>query len=115
MEKISGSLPDPGENRPQQPSRGGFPDHQPQHQTEKTSEPQITPADAEHEIQPDPESRRQKQQIGQIGAAPPQRAEKAMPQPQNRPQQQTAEKPLGGNCRYRHPKSRRQPLSLGSS
>ena len=107
--------PEPGKKGIHQPSCGGLPADGPQQQREKASHPQVGLAHIKHEIQPCWEDGCHQKQIRQNGMAVPGRCQKAVPQPQTSAQHQGSQQPLGGNHRFRHPDSRRQPPSRGSS
>ena len=104
------TIPNSGKNRPQQPSDGHFPHQRPGKKAKRKHKPQVAAADSEAQNQPQPGGDQKEDSVSQSGAAAAQGPQKAVDQSQNQPQQAAVQKPLGRQCRRRHPKSRcRQP------
>lgn len=99
----------------QYPAKGLVPGDDSKKQAEKIPEPQVAPADSEHQIQPGPAETGEKQQITEDGKPGAEGAEKTVPDSKEGTQKVSGGKPLECNSRYGHPNSRRHPPSRGSS
>lgn len=103
------------EKRPEKTAAGFGPEERPQQQGEKNAGPQISPADAKHQLQPQGASSQQEDKIGKAGKTGMKRMEEIVPKPQKYPQQTPSAEPLRGDYRVCHPKNRLHPPSRGSS
>ncbi len=114
--KIPQLFPKQPKNRPQGASGSALPYHSPCRQADKIPQPQVSPADAEGEKEPDPHRPQQKSAIRQRRMPEPEWTQKAVIQSQRRPQHHAAQQPVERRFR-RHPNNRRRqpPLCLGSS
>lgn len=115
MQNLRNSPPESGINRLKQFSSCVLPQQASQKQCTECAGSQVTPADIKHQIRPGPAKSHQKQQVRRCAEALPNRPQKTMPHAQQHSQQKTGHKPPDSNHRYRHPNSRRQPPSRGSS
>ena len=93
-----------------------FPNQNTGDQSEIIAHPQISPAESEALLQPDPDRGRQKNPVTRFREPQTEGPQEIIDQSQSCPQQETGHKPLGGDGRRDHPKSRcRQVPDRGSS
>ena len=89
-------------------SQGLFPGDPPNDHGKKGGDPQISPADAEHNNQPALETGDTEKQIAECGSLGAKRPQKIIPHSENRPHGKADQKPPGSKNRYGHPSRRRQ-------
>ena len=99
----------------QEPSGSGAPQEKAQQHSAHQGDPQVSPADGKHQMQPAAQKDRQKQHVSKQGMPAAQGFQKPVPEAKPDTQKAADSKPEGCNFWNRHPKNRRQPLCRGSS
>ena len=109
--------PKPGKEGTKAFSNGYFFQNCPQKKPGAAAQPDVSPANGEAQIQPDPHQKRGKNQIRKLSVASSQRAQKSVKQPQKQSQQTGDSKLPGclGGSRQPIRRLSQPPLLLGSS
>ena len=97
MENSSKKPPESVKHRPEPPPGGGFPEYRAAEHSRKIYHPDVSPADGEADIKPDPYRGQGKKQIRGQAVPFPRRPEKSIQKPQHTAQKQTAQQPPEGN------------------
>ena len=115
--QLPDSLPKQGDGPPQKPACGQLPGQSPQGQGGGSTQPDVTPADAEAQLQPGPKGGDHENQVRRDGPTPAQGSQRSVEDAQTHTQPQSLDELQGGLGRGGHPNRRRRmpPLLRGSS